>query len=189
MGKTGSRVPTFKRTAGRDKVFAWLSDVELQAKIPQATYMENFGLTEVSWRFFESQWEKEQLRDVEKAKLTRSLNRERKKRAINAPVEPLDEDDPVGWWQRNGRSIRLNQAIFESATEKLNPNSMKLAKQLAGELVEKKEVTFGLQPDDYYRIRAEAQRRIQESLGNPDGDRSLLPQPTILLDEVCLDNK
>ena len=69
------------------------------------------------------------------------------------------EDDPVGWWK--ARTLELNEAILQSA-KKGNAQSQKLAKQLAGELVEKQEVTIGRSPEEIYRSYLQEQRELAE---------------------------
>lgn len=64
---------------------------------------------------------------------------------VSPPTEPDIEEDPVLWWKSQQK--KLNEAILSSAM-KGNAQSQKLAKQLAGELVEKQEVKIGLTADE-----------------------------------------
>lgn len=87
----------------------------------------------------------------------------------------------TGFWNDERTQI-VNEAILESARHG-NANAQKLAKQLAGELVEKKEVKFVISADDYFRIRREAESRIRELIGDRDRDRGVQPESTLLLSE------
>jgi len=71
----------------------------------------------------------------------------------------FNEDDPTDWWRR--RTIEMNQAILASA-KRGNAQSQKLAKQLAGELLEKHEVKVGLTADELTKRALEAQRQLRE---------------------------
>lgn len=71
----------------------------------------------------------------------------------------LDEEDPEGWWKK--RKLELNQAIMASA-KKGNAQSQKLAKQLAGELIEKQEVKIGLSADEVARRNSESGQELRE---------------------------
>ncbi len=98
--------------------------------------------------------------------------------------EQLDIRELVkqGFWTSE-RIEAVNQALFLSGTGKGggNPNALKLIKQITGELIEKKEVTFVLSADDYFRIRREAQGRIQRLTGEGDRGRGVQPESTLLL--------
>ncbi len=73
--------------------------------------------------------------------------------------ETLLEEDPISWWKK--RTLELNNAILASA-KKGNAQSQKLAKQLAGELVEKAEVKFGLTADERARRNSESEQELRE---------------------------
>lgn len=105
------------------------------------------------------------------------------KRPRELPQEMLSQLGPVetGFWTEE-RVEAVNKAILESAQHG-NANAQKLAKQLSGELVEKKEIKIVLNADDYFRIRREAQARIQRLTGEGNGDRGLLPESALLLPE------
>ena len=105
------------------------------------------------------------------------------------PLEMQQEVDArdllkQGFWTPE-RIEAVNQAIYDTSIGKSrgNPNSQKLIKQITGELVEKKEVSFVLSADDYFRIRREAQSRIRELTGERDRDRGVQPESTLLLSE------
>lgn len=69
------------------------------------------------------------------------------------------EDDPMLWWRT--KQMELNNAIFDSAL-KGNAQSQKLAKQLAGELVEKQEIKIGLSAEDRARRLFQAQEELKQ---------------------------
>jgi len=89
------------------------------------------------------------------------------------------ESDPEEWWRK--RQLQLNEAILESA-KRGNAQSQKLAKQLAGELIEKSEskVQFELSAGEEIKIAREAERRTREVYTEPDGDTSLSQEPPLL---------
>ena len=69
------------------------------------------------------------------------------------------EEDPMSWWK--ARQMELNQAILNSAMTG-NAQSQKLAKQLAGELVEKQEIKIGLSAEDRARRLFQAQEELKK---------------------------
>ncbi len=89
----------------------------------------------------------------------------------------FDENNPLEWWRK--QNLRINKAIVASAI-KGNSMSQKLAKQLSGELVEKREVKIGLKSDDYFRIIQEAEQRVR---GESDRDRGGETESSLLLSE------
>jgi len=116
-------------------------------------------------------------------KMTVRELRKKYKEPVSLPKEMQDDLDytPIertGFWN-DERTAIVNEAILESARLG-NANAQKLAKQLAGELVEKKEVKFVLSAEDYFRIRREAQGRIQRLIGERDRDRGVQPESALL---------
>ena len=69
------------------------------------------------------------------------------------------EEDPMTWWK--ARQLELNMAILASAVTG-NAQSQKLAKQLAGELVEKQEIKIGLSAEDRARRMFQAQEELKK---------------------------
>ena len=69
------------------------------------------------------------------------------------------EEDPMTWWK--ARQQELNNAILESAVHG-NAQSQKLAKQLAGELVEKQEIKIGLTAEERARRLFQAQDELKK---------------------------
>ncbi len=105
---------------------------------------------------------------------------------MESAVAPLTAEQIAAqsWWTEE-RNKEINQAIYDSSIGKTrgNANSQKLALQASGRLVEKQEVKFVLSADDYFRIRREAQGRIQQLLGEGDGDRSVQSESALLLSQ------
>lgn len=69
------------------------------------------------------------------------------------------EEDPMLWWKTKQRE--LNEAILNSAITG-NAQSQKLAKQLAGELVEKQEIKIGLTAEERARRLFQAQEELKK---------------------------
>lgn len=69
------------------------------------------------------------------------------------------EEDPMTWWKTKQRE--LNNAILQSAVTG-NAQSQKLAKQLAGELVEKQEIKIGLTAEERARRMFQAQEELKK---------------------------
>lgn len=69
------------------------------------------------------------------------------------------EDDPMVWWKL--QQEKLNQAILDSAM-KGNAQSQKLAKQLAGELVEKQEIRIGMTAEERARRLFTAEEQLKK---------------------------
>ena len=179
----------FRKRAEKEKYKEWyvLTNAERKARgfpIKQQDMVKVLGVTTNTL----VRWSKElrELEGIYPPKNPRPI-KNRWKKPSELPVDMQKQLDIMelakqGFWTSE-RMEAVNQAIYDTATGKNrgNPNSQKLIKQIVGELVEKKEVSFVLSADDYFRIRREAQGRIQQLTGEGDRDRGVQPESPLLL--------
>jgi hypothetical protein len=108
---------------------------------------------------------------------------EAKKRAGTDKLGRNLRDDSDRWQN-------VENAIYQKALDG-TVSAQELYAKVKGKLKDELEIKVGrLQDDDYYRIRNEASREIaSRGRSKGDGDREVLPESALLLEEPCLDTK
>lgn len=180
--------------ARRKVVWDWL-DVGSHApgkpspRMPLQQLRKEYHITRPQFYQMKDEWKAEKAHETE----TRLEIARQKQAAIlcgDATEEEIDAD-PVLWWKK--RRQEIDKAILDSA-KKGNAQSQKLAKQLAGELVEKQEIRIGLTADELTRRNLEAERQLREAgfnIRRDDGHRmaQVQDESSLLPGQVCLDSE
>lgn len=98
------------------------------------------------------------------------------------------ERDPTAWWKK--QSLKLNQAILSSASRG-NAQSQKLAKQLSGEFIEKREDTLKFEPStaDYINWGRQLLEELRQDWQENGGTCQVCSRPQVLLEEVRMDSE
>ncbi len=110
-----------------------------------------------------------------------------RKELENGEVNKVDIEVPT-----EDKIKLFDDLLFQLAS---SPNSPAKYKELFarryGLLLDKIEETHKLEvtADDYFRIRREAENRVREHNEQLGGDRSVLPEPHLLPEQVCVDTE
>ena len=163
--------------SGRQKTFDYLSLPEKE-RMPWQEFIKQAGITRGTYFLYKAKFT-EQLKKIggERQEAVEVFNVKQKTDLLHNSEKFL-----------SSRSKDADEALME-AVRKGNAMAIKIYYQLTNRLVEKQEskVTHKLEPDDYFKIRNQAILDAKYR-GATDvlGDRKMLPEPTVLPDELCV---
>lgn len=161
-------------TERRLAVYKYLDTPVSERKLTPLEFRKEIRLSAKAWKNLKADW------------LLRQKHNQETERARNLLGDILKgeaTDDDIALIQK----IRaMDEAVFEAATVKNIAKMAELWYKRQGLLVEKSEqkVTLELSASEHFRIRQEARKRISEVSGTTNGDRGLLPEQSILPQEV-----
>ena len=156
----------------RLQVYDWL-DTPAEERMPQTQFRKSIKMSFKKFLEVKNEW-----REQRQNQPARSV------REVAGMIDrTLDEGGDERW-------TSVEQAIYEQAV-KGTVKAQELFAKLKGKLIDKQEIRVGrLEDDDYYRIRNEARRELNQTRekGNK-GAGEVRAIPALLLEQPCLDRE
>ena len=175
----------------RQEIYSYLNTPVKERRLTVTELRKELHISGVRFYQIKADWEYERRaagQEGQRYAHTRSVVQ-----GIGDKIDDLSEDaeleeDPVAWWRK--KSLTLNRAILASA-DKGNAQAQRLAKQLSGELVEKREDTVKFEPStaNYIEWAREVVSQLRDNWRQDSGICPVCSRPQVLLKEVRVDTE